>query len=38
MMMVGLMLTMMLGAQAQTKVAPKMAKGRSTGDWYLSHY
>lgn len=27
MMMVGLMLTMMLGAQAQTKVAPKMAKG-----------
>ena len=27
MMMVGLMLTMMLGMQAQTKVAPKMAKG-----------
>jgi hypothetical protein len=27
MMMVGLMLTMMLGAQAQTKVTPKMAKG-----------
>ena len=27
MMMVGLMLTLMLGVQAQTKVAPKMAKG-----------